>query len=70
MKTLQWFMTLCEYLGGSRYTFPQAPAGPGGNKVSDRNQSIPWWLGLWWGLLLGGILLFCGQTSKFIYVDF
>jgi hypothetical protein len=25
---------------------------------------------LWWGILLGIILLFCGQSSKFIYIDF
>lgn len=28
------------------------------------------WRGLWWGLLAGAILLFSGQTSKFIYIDF
>jgi hypothetical protein len=26
--------------------------------------------GLWWGLLLVVIMCFCGQTSKFIYIDF
>src|SRR5207237_305701 len=29
----------------------------------------PLW-GLWWGVLLCVILLFCGQSSKFIYIDF
>ena len=29
----------------------------------------PLW-GLWWGLLLCVILTFCGQSSKFIYIDF
>jgi hypothetical protein len=27
-------------------------------------------LGLWWGLLLVIILIFGGQNSKFIYIDF
>jgi hypothetical protein len=27
-------------------------------------------LGLWWGALLVVILIFGGQTSKFIYIDF
>lgn len=29
----------------------------------------PLW-GLWWGLLLCIVLTFCGQSSKFIYIDF
>jgi len=70
MKTLQWFMTVCEYLGGSRDELPGAPGGQAGKHAGTTSQSMPWWLGLWWGLLLGAILLFCGQTSKFIYIDF
>lgn len=60
MKLLQWLMAACETVGGSR-----EPASPG--------QPRPWsfWLcGLWWGVLAGAIMLFCGQTSKFIYIDF
>jgi hypothetical protein len=49
-----------DYLGASRET---PPAG-------FSFLASPLWLGLWWGLLLGLILLFCGQTSKFIYIDF
>ncbi len=30
--------------------------------------SIFW--GLWWGVLLAVALVFCGQSSKFIYIDF
>jgi hypothetical protein len=26
--------------------------------------------GIWWGLLLVVVMLFSGQTSKFIYIDF
>lgn len=49
-----------EYLGGAR---DEAPAG----------WPTRWsWLilGLWWGLAIAGIACFCGQTSKFIYIDF
>ncbi len=70
MKPLQWFMSLCEYLGGSRDKFPGRSNDSSGKRMHDGSQSIPWWLGLWWGLLVGAILLFCGQTSKFIYIDF
>jgi len=61
MKTLEQFKMLCEYLGGCRDELP-----PGAPKF----LSTWWWLGLWWGLLAGAIVLFCGQTSKFIYIDF
>lgn len=60
MKTLQTFKMLCEFLEGSSETPP-----PGLRKLSS-----PLWRGIWWGLLAGAILLFCGQTSKFIYIDF
>jgi len=70
MKSLQWFMTLCEYLGGSRDEFPATPRGRSSKNAGASRQSMPWWPGLWWGLLLAAILLFCGQTSKFIYIDF
>jgi hypothetical protein len=52
---------LLEYLGGS----------------SDEPPPSLHWLplssalwGLWWGLLLSLIVFFCGQASKFIYIDF
>jgi hypothetical protein len=60
MKALHTFKTLCEYLQGSTETHP----------LSFRNLTSPVWRGLWWGLLAGAVLLFCGQTSKFIYIDF
>jgi len=60
MKTLHAFKTLCEFLQGSGETPP----------AILRNLSSPVWRGLWWGLLAGAILLFSGQTSKFIYIDF
>ena len=61
MKTFSWLKWFCEYLGGSRDEAPAGLAWHAGNR---------WWRGLWWGLLAAGILLFCGQTSKFIYIDF
>jgi hypothetical protein len=62
MKLLDAIKMQLEILGGSR----------------DRNAALdgepalysPWLRGIWWGLLAGGIILFCGQTSKFIYIDF
>jgi hypothetical protein len=60
MKTLHTLKSLCEYLQGATETPPS----------SFRNLSSPVWRGLWWGILAGAVLLFCGQTSKFIYIDF
>ena len=57
---LRSFKNICDYIGGSREEAPEhIPL-----------LASPWWFGLWWGLLAGLILLFCGQTSKFIYIDF
>jgi len=60
MNTLIWLKTLLEYLGGST----DAPPA----KVKLPLSSL-WW-GFWWGVLACVIALFCGQTSKFIYIDF
>ncbi|HEV8184652.1 MAG TPA: hypothetical protein VGP40_01765 [Chthoniobacterales bacterium] len=49
-----------EYLGGSS---DQAPAW------LRLPLHSPYW-GFWWGLLLCLIIFFCGQSSKFIYIDF
>ena len=39
--------------------------------IAATTLTSAWWFrGLWWGILAGAILLFCGQTSKFIYIDF
>ena len=61
MKTLEQFKMICEYLGGSRDNAPMEVTA---------FLSAWWWRGLWWGLLVGGIMLFCTHTSKFIYIDF
>jgi hypothetical protein len=57
---LFWFKSVFDYLGGS---LEEPPSGA-------TFLASPWWLGIWWGLMIGLILLFCGQTSKFIYIDF
>jgi len=57
---LAWVKHFFDYLGASREEPP-----PGAGFLSS-----PLWLGIWWGVLIGLILLFCGQTSKFIYIDF
>ncbi|MEP6955283.1 MAG: hypothetical protein ABI883_00535 [Chthoniobacterales bacterium] len=50
-----------EYLGGASDEAPE---------WSQRLPlSSPLW-GFWWGLLLCLIVFFCGQASKFIYIDF
>jgi hypothetical protein len=60
MKQLLFWKTLLEYLEGA------ADAPPGGVRLP---LSSAWW-GVLWGVLVCVILLFCGQTSKFIYIDF
>ncbi len=57
---VRWARDAFDYLGGSRETPP-----PGAAVLASAC-----WIGIWWGLLAGLILLFCGQTSKFIYIDF
>ena len=57
---MTWFKHVLEYLAGERDTPPDGFALP--------LNSI-WW-GILWGLLLCLITLFCGQGSKFIYIDF
>jgi hypothetical protein len=57
---LSWMKNFFDYLGASCEEPP----------VGASFLASSWWLGLWWGLLIGLILLFCGQTSKFIYIDF
>ena len=60
MTTALWLKHLREYVGGMRDELP--PGFP----VS---LASPLW-GLWWGLLAVVIYVFCGQSSKFIYIDF
>jgi len=60
MRHILWIKDLLEYLGGSRELPPEGfPILP---------DSVLW--GLWWGFLLCVTAIFCGQSSKFIYLDF
>ena len=60
VAALAWIKHFFDYLSASREEPP-----PGAEFLAS-----PIWLGIWWGVLIGFILLFCGQTSKFIYIDF
>jgi hypothetical protein len=55
-----WMKHFLEYLGGAQ------DAPPVGLRM---NLGSVWW-GIWWGILLLAIVMFCGQSSKFIYIDF
>ncbi len=57
---LDWLTSACEYLGGAR------DVPPAGVRIGVRS---PLW-GLWWGVLVGLIAVFSGQSSRFIYIDF
>jgi hypothetical protein len=61
LAKLSRFKVLLEYLGGARQEMGASPPA---------FMQTWWWQGVWWGLLAGALLLFCGQTSKFIYIDF
>lgn len=60
MLLLSWLKHALEYLGGER---DSPPAG------FPLSLGSPFW-GLWWWGLTALIFLFCGQSSKFIYIDF
>ena len=60
MKMLLRLKSILEYLGGYGETPPlPVPA-----------SLAPWLWGFWWALLALLVIAFCGQTSKFIYIDF
>lgn len=60
MKYILWLKYFFEYMGGER---DNPPLG-----FPIAVYSILW--GFWWGILSIIILMFCGQSSKFIYIDF
>ena len=60
MTALVWLTQTLEYLGGSRDEAPTA--------WPKMSPAILW--GVWWGALSMLIYIFCGQSSKFIYIDF
>jgi len=60
MTILTWLRSWLEFLGGST---DHAPAG-----FPATGNPLLW--GVWWGVLSLVIYVFCGQSSKFIYIDF
>ena len=60
MRTLNWLKQVLDYLGGAA----DSPAD------SPKFLTGPIFLGIWWGALIVIVVLFSGQTSKFIYIDF
>ena len=56
-----WLKQFFDYFGGAA---DEPPAG----LARLLNSPAIW--GLWWGVLGIIIMLFSGQTSKFIYIDF
>ena len=60
MNVILWMAKFLEFLGGSQ---DQAPS------ELPRVSPVLFW-GVWWGLLSIVIYVFCGQSSKFIYIDF
>lgn len=60
MRAVRWIKDVSEYLGGARDLSPQ------GFPMPPRS----WLWGIWWGVLVCLIIAFCGQSSKFIYIDF
>lgn len=61
MKPLRDIQAFLEYIGGVR---EELPAG------LSRWLQAPLFWGLWWAFLILLVLAFCGQSSKFIYIDF
>ena len=60
MDRLRWFKLAMDYLGGAE---DEPPSGFSLDLGS-------WLWGVWWAALTLVIALFCGQTSRFIYIDF
>jgi len=60
MNLLSWLTQLLEFLGGSRDIPPRG--------LPATYNPLLW--GIWWGALALVIYVFCGQSSKFIYIDF
>ena len=60
MNRLRQLREWLEYAGGAREELP--PGFPRRGLWIVR--------AVWWVLLAGIIALFCGQTSRFIYIDF
>lgn len=60
MPFFQRLRAWLEYLEGAVESPPV--------RLSHRGVAIL--MGLWWAVLATLVAIFCGQTSKFIYIDF
>ena len=60
MDTLRWLKLMMDYFGGAEDTPPSGL----------RLDLLSWMWGVWWAALTLVIALYCGQSSKFIYIDF
>jgi hypothetical protein len=81
MTALLRIKLFMDYVGASREELEVDSAERATLDASDRVQPIfppwlvsvvssAWFRGFWWILLLAVIVIFSGQTSKFIYIDF
>jgi hypothetical protein len=61
MWRISWWQNLAEYLAGEK-------DDPPANLPVALSNFLFW--GIWWGILVGIIFIFSGQSSKFIYIDF
>jgi hypothetical protein len=61
MATLIFLKQVFDYLGGA---IDSPPAG------TLRFMLHPVFIGILWGMLAIAIMMFSGQTSRFIYIDF
>ena len=61
MWRLTWCQAVLEYLAGEK------DIAPNGFRITL--SSFLFW-GIWWGILVGIVFIFAGQSSKFIYIDF
>jgi hypothetical protein len=59
-RVFAWIKGAADYFAGA----DDAP--PAGVRLTPS----AWTWALWWGMLTLVIALFCGQASKFIYIDF
>jgi hypothetical protein len=79
MKFFHYFRCLAEYAEGcfdessiaARLRGAAIESLQGDEDLTGKRIGLGWvWHGIWWGVLAALILLFSGQTSKFIYIDF
>ena len=79
MKFFHNFRCLAEYAEGcfdessikARMGGTSIESLQGDEDLTGKGVRMGWvWRGIWWGVLAALILLFSGQTSKFIYIDF